>query len=363
MPLLPERVHIITTGGMKVRMTPEWLLIDTFGGAEPALIGLGSTPKPFVALDRHFKTRRGQRNRSLDDIRSTVLEVMADPHDRPIDRTTDDGDHRIVAVPLLNSEGRLHGIHLWRGGVSDELPRRDPVGAWHFNLTAGTASGSEDLFDLYGVAPEDRRSEAALSGAFNRLVTNHDEGQALAKIVQSEPGTEHQAVWKVRRDDGVERAAHFSCRMLDERPEPDAPRVVILRGVTHDIGPAEHVSSAPPPVILEHRVLDAVLAPGHYHAYVDLKRLTLIKWRNQPMPGIAWGNAVGEPKPAIHPDDLPLARAMAKDLAHRKVEGVIRCRGLDGAWKPLHLSVALMAFDESTHGGLVTVTEAPTVHE
>ena len=205
MPLLPERVHIITTGGMKVRMTPEWLLIDTFGGAEPALIGLGSTPKPFVALDRHFKTRRGQRNRSLDDIRSTVLEVMADPHDRPIDRTTDDGDHRIVAVPLLNSEGRLHGIHLWRGGVSDELPRRDPVGAWHFNLTAGTASGSEDLFDLYGVAPEDRRSEAALSGAFNRLVTNHDEGQALAKIVQSEPGTEHQAVWKVRRDAGVER--------------------------------------------------------------------------------------------------------------------------------------------------------------
>ncbi|MBM4516638.1 hypothetical protein GS432_10265 [Rhodococcus hoagii] len=169
-------------------------------------------------------------------------------------------------------------------------------------------------------------------------------------------------MWKVRRDDGVERAAHFSCRMLDERPQPDAPRVVILRGVTHDIGPPNmfrrHLAGHP-------RAPSARRGarPGHYHAYVDLKRLALIKWRNQPMPGIAWGNAVGEPKPAIHPDDLPLARAMAKDLAHRKVEGVIRCRGLDGAWKPLHLSVALMAFDESTHGGLVTVTEAPTVRE
>lgn len=340
-------------------MAPDWLLIATFGGAEPSLIGVGATPKSFVALDRYFTARRGQRNRSLDDVRSAVLDLMADPDHRPIDRESDDGLHRIVAVPLLNSESRLHGIHLWRGPITVEPPRRDPVGAWHFNLSAGTASGSEDLFDLYGVAPEDRRSEAALSGAFNRLVTNHDEGQALAKIVQSAPGTEHQAVWKVRRDDGAERAAHFSCRMLDERPEPTGNRVVILRGVTHDIGPADDVPSAPPPVILEHRVLDAVLAPGQYHAYVDLKRLTLIKWRNQPMPGIAWGNAVGEPEPAIHPDDLPIAREMARDLVRRNVEGVIRVRGLDGEWKPLHLSVALVAFDESTHGGLVTATQAP----
>jgi len=345
-------------------MATEWLLISTFGGGEPSLIGVGSTPKPFVPLEQHFKVRRGQANRSLDDVRSAVLGVMADPHHRRIDQVSDDGRKRIVVEPLLNSESRLHGVHLWRGNVDDTPPGRDPAGAWHFNLTAGKASGSEDLFDLYGVAPEDRRSEAALAGAFNRLVTNHDEGKALAKIVQSEPGTEHQAVWKVRRDDGSERAAHFSCRMLEERPGPASDRrEVILRGITHDIGPADGVPSAPPPVILEHRVLDAVLAPGEYHAYVDLKRLTLIKWRDRPMPGIAWGDAVGEPDPAMHPDDLPIAKAMVRDLAHRNVEGVIRFRGLDGEWKPLHLSVALMAFDESTHGGLVTVAEAPAARE
>ncbi|WP_430334788.1 hypothetical protein [Rhodococcus sp. ACT016] len=81
------------------------------------------------------------------------------------------------------------------------------------------------------------------------------------------------------------------------------------------------------------------------------------------MPGIAWGNAVGEPEPAIHPDDLSLAKSMVQELAYRNVEGVIRVRGLDGSWKPLYLSVALMVFDESTHGGLVTVREAPTARQ
>ncbi len=94
-----------------------------------------------------------------------------------------------------------------------------------------------------------------------------------------------------------------------------------------------------------------MLAPGHYHAYVDLKRLTLIKWRNQPMPGIAWGNAVGEPKPAIH---RTISSRQGDGEGSRAPEGRGRdpVRGLDGAWKALHLSVALMAFDESTHGGL-----------
>ncbi|RDI12361.1 hypothetical protein DEU38_13612 [Rhodococcus sp. AG1013] len=342
-------------------MTTDWLLISTFGGQEPSLIGVGSSPKPFVPLGRHFKGRRSQPNRALDDVQNALLEIMADPEHRRIDRESEDGRKRILAEPLLNSESRLHGVYFWRGDTDEAPPPRDPAGAWHFNLTAGKASGSDDLFDLYGVAPEDRRSEAALAGAFTRLVTNRDEGEALAKIVQSEPGTEHQAVWKVRRDDGEERAAHFSCRMLEEKPDPAGDRrEVILRGITHDIGPAGEVPAAPPPVILEHRVLDAVLTPGEYLAYVDLKRLALIKWRSEPMPGVAWEDAVGEPAPAMHPSDVPLARKMAKDLAYRKVEGILRFRGLDGDWKPLHLSVALMAFDESTHGGLVTVTEAPT---
>jgi len=338
-------------------MATEWLLISTFGGAEPSIIGVGSRPKQFVPLSQHFSARRGP-NKALEEAQSVVVELIGNPV--PIDRISNDGRIRIVAKPLLNSAGRLHGIYLWRGAADETVPPRDPAGAWHFNLTQGKASGSEDLFDLYGVSEEDRRSEVAQAGAFTRLKTNADEGEALAKIVTSAPGTEHQAVWTVRRDDGQERAAHFSCRMLEERPDPASDRTeVILRGVTQDIGPANEVPTAPPPVILEHRVLEAKIRPGEYLAYVDIKRLKLIKWHRDPRPGIAWESVVGEPEPAMHPEDVSIARQMSKDLARGATSGVLRFRGVDGAWKPLHLEVCLMAFDQHTTGGLVTVTEVP----
>lgn len=332
-------------------MTTQWLLISTFGGDLPSIVGIGSTPTGFTPLEEVVKSRR-----TLADANAALAEVMT--NSVPVDRISVDGQRRIVANPLLTFSGRLHAIYLWVGGIEEEIRQRDPAGAWHFNLTEGTASGSDDLFDLYGVAPENRRSETAMAGAFGRLVTNLDEGEALAKIIHSRPGTEHQAVWRVLRDDGVERAAHFSCRIFEEFRGEHAER--ILRGVTHDIGPANDVPSAPPPVILEHHVLDAKIKAGEYLAYVDLRKLTLIKWRGEPMPGIAWESVAGEPDPAIHPDDIDTAKRLSAGLARGSTSGVIRFRGLDGLWKPLHLEVSLMVFDQHTTGGLVTVTEAPS---
>ncbi|BAH56098.1 GAF domain-containing protein [Rhodococcus opacus] len=334
-------------------MATKWLLVSTFGGAVPSIVGQGRTPKPFVPLEQVIKSRR-----SFADATSAITEVMA--HPTKIDRLSSDGLRRVIADPLCTFEGRLHAIYLWVGSAEEKVAQRDPAGAWYFNLTDFKVSGSDDLFDLYGVAPENRRSEAAMAGAFDRLDTGVDEGHALAKIVKSTPGMEHQAVWTVKRDDGARRAAHFSCRAVEERPDPNSDRkVVILRGVTHDIGPADDVPTAPPPVILEHRVLDAKLKPGEYLAYVDHKKLSLLKWRGNPMPGIAWEGGVGEPTPAMHPDDVEVARRLSADLARGSTSGVIRFRGLDGEWKPLHLEVSLMAFDQHTMGALVTVSAAP----
>lgn len=336
-------------------MATEWLLISTFGGRAPSLIGIGSRPKPFVPLDQHFK--RGA-SKALSEVQSVVAEIMG--HRAPIDRVASDGRTRTIAHPLLNSVGRLHGIFLWRGPADEDVSSRDPAGAWHFNLTLSKASGSDDLFDLYGVSEEDRRSEVAQAGAFTRLRTNADEGQALAKIVTSDPGTEHQAVWTVVRDDGSERAAHFSCRMLEERPDPASDRTeIILRGITHDIGPANEVPTAPPPVILEHRVIDATRREGEYRAIVDLNRLTLIKWYGPAMPGIAWENATGEPDPAVHPEDLKIALEMRNDLeAKGSAAGVIRVMALNKQWTRVRLDVRKMALDVQTNAGFATVTTA-----
>ena len=332
-------------------MTTKWLMIETFGDAAPSIVGLGSAPRRFMPIERVLKSRD-----SLELVKRIIEEVSASPG--RIDRRSADGQRRLIVEPLITFSGRLHGIHLWFGRSNETVPEHDPAGAWLFNLTAGKASGSVALLDLYGVPEDERHTEKAMAGAFTRLRTNHDESDALSKIVQSQPGTVHQAVWTVERDDGELRAAHFSCRMLKENdPETGQPQV-ILRGITQDIGPAVEVTSAPPPVVLEYRVLEAATNDGEYRAIVNLKTLQLIRWVGDAMPGLAWESVDDQVEPSIHPDDFHIALAMSEGLARGKTRGVIRFRQLSGAWKTYAVDATLMMLDQHTTAGLVMIREA-----
>ena len=66
-------------------------------------------------------------------------------------------------------------------------------------------------------------------------------------LVKSEPGVEHQATWTVTRDDGTRRAVSFACRCVEETSK-SGRREVVVRGITHDIGPAEAIPAALPVV-------------------------------------------------------------------------------------------------------------------
>src|SRR5215213_9290563 len=290
-------------------MANRWLLIETFGGEgrdEPSVIGLGSTPKRMVPLPAVLG-----RGRYLEDVRALVSEVAE--RGTSVHATTKDGLRRLIGDPLVAYSGRVHGVYAWLGGMHEDPPMRDPVGAWYFNLTTGKIAGSDDLLDLYGVAPEDRRSERVIAEAFTRLTGNADETGALALIVNAPPGYEHQATWTVRRDDGQLRAANFACRAIREMAG-EAAGEVVLRGITHDIGPAATTPSAPPKLLLAQQVLTAERQPGRYRAIVNLRNLTLLRWIDDPMPGIAWENSAPFP-PALHPDDLAKAKVMSAALA------------------------------------------------
>ncbi|WP_458689680.1 GAF domain-containing protein [Nocardia tengchongensis] len=326
-----------------------WLLIETFGGGEPTVIGWGSAPRKFVPLAQMFRQRE-----TLSAIRGALATTLA--RLAPVDTVSEDGRRRTVTVPLLITPERMHAVLLWSGPVEGEIPPRDPVGAWYFNLSTSKSTRSDELLDLYGVAPENRAREHAIASVFTRVITNSDESDALAKVVRSAPGTEHQAVWTVRRDDGALRAAHFSCRILEERSAAGGTEV-FFRGVTHDIGDATEVSAAPPPVILEHRVLDAAAAEGDYRAIVDLRTLRLLRWMGPAMPDIAWQSLAGEPEPEIHPEDLATAKTMSRDLAQSRTTGVLRLRTLDGGWRAVRARAVLMALDQYTTAALVTVRD------
>lgn len=237
-------------------MSARWLLVETFGGDQPpSVIGVGATPKRMVPL----RTILG-RGRSVQAVEAAVAKVVATG--APDAVLTRDRQRHIVAEPLSSFRGDVHGAWVWVGRVDETPPERGLAGAWHFNLSTDTIGGSDDLLDLYGVAPADRQTQRATAEAFTRLVPNTDDAAALALLIRSRPGDEHQAVWAIRRDDGQMRAGHLSCRAVEETR--DGGTEVVLRGITHDIGPADATPAAPPPVVLEHRVLESMAQPGEH---------------------------------------------------------------------------------------------------
>lgn len=335
-------------------MAADWLLVETFGGVrrEPTVLAVGSYPRNMVSV----RSVLG-RGPFLSDVLGVIARVVGGRASVEVRTTT--GKRRVIAHPLLTYGGLVHGAHVWVGPLDEEPPARDPAGAWHINLTRHVSSRSDDLLRLYGTRPDRWRNEHDLAElfAYQRLQTNSDEAKALALIVNAKAGVEHLATWTVNRDDGVRRAVHFACRCV-EVEAPNGRVELIVRGITHDIGLAESVPAAPPPipVLLAQQVLAAEATPGRWRAIVDLRTMRLLKWLDNPMPGVAW--TLDAPhRPAIHRDDLRSAVGLSDDLALRgRAEGFLRLRSEDGGWMKVGVSAALMALDQHTTAALVTLT-------
>ncbi|MET9631651.1 GAF domain-containing protein [Lentzea sp. NPDC006480] len=277
----------------------------------------------------------------------------------PLEVAATAGKRRIIGHPLATYGGGVHGVYVWVGRPDEEPPPRDPAGAWHINVTQHISSRSDDLLRLYGTSAENWRNQHDLAElfAYGRLQTNSDESKALALLVNATVGNEHQATWTVTRDDGVRRAAHFACRCVEVRT--GAGRIErIVRGITHDIGAADSVPAAPPPapVLLAQQVLAAEATSGRWRAIVDLRTMRLLRWIDDPMPGVAWKLDVAR-RPAIHREDLRTAAKMSEELASSgRACGPLRLRSERDDWMEVSVEAALMLLDQHTIAALVTLT-------
>jgi hypothetical protein len=279
---------------------------------------------------------------------------------RPFRGTTRDGRRQLIGDPLASFRGHVHGVYAFYGPVGEEPPARPMAGAWYFNLTTGAIGGSDDLLDLYGEPPEKRQRERYTAEAFGRLSPAPDEPGALAIIVQAKPGMEYQGRrWTVRRDDGETIYVNLWCRAVAEAGDGGRAEVV-ARGITQAIGPAAAAPSEPPPMVtIAQRVVAAEYRPGWHRAIVDHGTMTLVRWLDPPMPGIAWERDAPH-RPAIHRADLRRARHMSAQLATSdRVEGVLRLRTTTGDWQAVHVTASLMLLDQHTTAALVTLSAPP----
>src|SRR6476620_5453278 len=105
----------------------KWLLVETFGGAPPSVIGIGNVPKKMVPL----RTILG-RGHSLEDVEKAINEATTS---QALVELFLARHRHVVGQPLLTFSGRVHGVYIWSGAGNQEPPPHDPAGAWQFNLT------------------------------------------------------------------------------------------------------------------------------------------------------------------------------------------------------------------------------------
>lgn len=326
-------------------MAQEWLLIETLAN-EPTVVAVGSQPKKMVPLPVML-----HRNRHLSTI-ADVISESAQQH-QTIRHAIAGTDRVIIAEPLILPTGDVHGAHLWMGTATEAPPSRPIVGVWAWNATTGATILDEGCLQVNGITKGQAGQHQNMAESFQFISANPDEADALAKIVTAQIGESHCATWTGKGDDGVLRRVHFAARIL-AHTNSEGRTEKLIRGLNINTAPTRTLSPEQQPIILAQQLLAAVAEPGTYRALVNLRTLTLLKWVDDPMPELHWEyDPANHPK--LHPDDLPIAQEMSRGLKHGKTQAVLRLRGRDGNWIPVHATAHLALLNQHTTAALVTL--------
>lgn len=318
----------------------EWLLVECFDGpGQPmSIVNKGDSPKKFLPVAELLSPAALRLlTRAVEETFTTM---------QPI--STVDLKRRLEVHPHIVG-GHVIGVQYWSGPADQEPDTRPSAASWLINLTNMTALGSEEWAEEAEIPVEERGQWRALANMFTKVDTGPLLSLALKRIVEAKPGSTHQDQWVVNRSDGEKRLSHFSCRV---HAAENGDR--IIRGISQ-ILPYVHTPEPEQIVVLEHQVLEATRDPKEFRAILSLDNLRMIQWapKSPTADKIAWRGAPGEPVPQIHPDDLPSALQMFRDLDKRSPRGVVRVRGIDRSWVPIDATVRLIALDAKTTAGLV----------
>jgi len=331
-------------------MARDWLLVETLGN-EPAVVALGRQLKNLVPISTFLR-----RNPNLAGIQNAIAEslqkgqslVSITPKSRRVIRTE----------PVLMSDGRMHGVHVWSGPAEAEPPERPIPGPLKWDMTLGVATDTPESLINTGrnLEVEDPQGRAfADSWPAGDLKPN--EGRALAAAVKSQPGHTLCDTWDSTDWRGNPIRVSFVARNglelgLDGRDH------VIARGMNWRADPAD---PARPPDQLAQRILYGLAQPGVHRALFDPSNWTLLKWLDEPCPFYDWRRITVD-APRMHPSDQARMAAMTAEFAGGATSGVLRMPGHDGGWVPVHVTVNRVEVEQETFAGLVCV-RLPTATE
>lgn len=315
-------------------MADDWLLVETLG-IEPVVVAEGTQPKNLVTLSAFLR-----RSPHIAAIRTAIAETVHTG--QPLASITPKNRRVIRTEPVQMPDGKVHGVHVWSGPAATEPPDRPIPGPLVWDLTLGVATDTPESRANSGASPPGD------AGAFTEELPTRDltpnEKQVLALAIKSEPGQTLCSSWDVTDWEGNQVRVGFVVRNALETGA-DGRDHLIARGMNWR---GELHGEAMEPEEMARQVLDDLAQPGVYRALVDLNRWALVKWLDEPCPFYDWSDT---DSPRLHPDD-----------EGRAGSGVLRLRGPDDTWVPVHVTLNQVEVGENTFAGLIAL-RMPTSEE
>jgi hypothetical protein len=331
-------------------MGHDWLLVETLGD-EPAVVAQGRQLKNLVPVTTFLR-----RSPHLAAVQTAIAESLQ--NGQSLTSITPKRDRVIRTEPVVMSDGRVHGVHVWTGPADAEPPERPTPGPLKWDLTLGVATDTRESLANSGKNPE---IEVTYGRAFAEDLPsrelNPNETKVLAMAVKAEPGQTLCSTWDLTDWQGNAIRIGFTARSALE-PGPDGRDHLVARAMNWRAelkGPAVTADD------LAQRILNGLAQSGVHQALVDLNNWTLLKWLDEPCSFYDWrGNEVDRPR--VHPDDENVMAAMTREFANGATSRVLRMRGHEATWVPVHVTVNLVELEPDTFAGLVSL-RLPTDEE
>jgi hypothetical protein len=325
-------------------MAHDWLLVETLG-KEPAVVAVGRQLRNFVPVTVFLR-----RNPHLAAIRTAIAESLQTS--QSLVSITPKNDRVIRTEPVLMSDGRMHGVHVWSGPAGAEPPERPIPGPLKWDMTLGVATDTPESLANTGRNPQVEETYGrAFAESWPSGDLRRNEGKALAAAVKSEPGQMLCDTWDDTDWQGNHIRVSFVARNALE-PGPDGRDHVIARGMNWRAEPAD---PAQPTDRLAQQILHGLAQPGVHRALFDPNNWTLLKWLDEPCPFYDW-RRIATNALRMHPSDEAKMAAMTAEFAGgAATTGVLRMPGHDGGWVPVHVTVNRVDLEETTFAGLVSL--------
>ena len=323
-------------------MGHDWLLVETLGD-EPAVVAQGRQLKNLVPITSFLR-----RSPYLAAVRTAIAESVQTG--QALSSITPKSDRVIRTEPVMMSDGRIHGVHVWTGPIDEEPPERPVPGPLKWDLTRGVATDTPESLANSGKNPE---VEVTYGRAFAEDLPwrelNPNETKVLAMAVRAEPGQTLCSTWDLTDWQGNPIRIGFTARSAIE-PGPDGRDHLIARAMNWR---AERKGPVVVADDLAQRILNGLAQAGVHRALVDLKNWTLLKWLDDPAPFYDWrGN---EDTQRVHPEDEHVVAAMTTEFTDGATSRVLRLPGNDTDWVPVHVTVNRVELEPDTFAGLLSL--------